>query len=167
MEKKHAFLYTRGRVRAAVSMLSTHNQEHRILRLRPKLTHTSLYLCSCCCCRGGAAKSRPTLCNPMDCGQPGSTVHGISQVGTLECIAIPFSRGLLEPGIEPTSPSLAGRHAREHTFIYTRVHICASPGPVSYTYTCIHMCMTCASPGPHHIHIHAYMFFCDRLQTSK
>ena len=34
-----------------------------------------------------------TLCNPMDCSLPGSSVHGISQERTLEWVAIPFSRG--------------------------------------------------------------------------
>ena len=29
------------------------------------------------------AKSCLTLCNPMDCGPPGSSVHGISQARTL------------------------------------------------------------------------------------
>ena len=34
-----------------------------------------------------------TLCDPMDCNLPGSSVHGILQARVLECIAIPFSRG--------------------------------------------------------------------------
>ena len=34
-----------------------------------------------------------TLCNPMDCSPPGSSVHGILQVQILEWVAIPFSRG--------------------------------------------------------------------------
>ena len=34
----------------------------------------------------------PTLCNPMDCGLPGSFVHGIFQARILEWVAIPFSR---------------------------------------------------------------------------
>ena len=38
------------------------------------------------------AKSRPTLCNPIDCGPPGS-VRRISQARTLEWVAISFSRG--------------------------------------------------------------------------
>ena len=33
-----------------------------------------------------------TLCNPMDCSPPGSSVHGILQVRMLEWIAISFSR---------------------------------------------------------------------------
>ena len=32
-----------------------------------------------------------TLCNPMDCIQLGSSVHGILQVRILEWVAIPFS----------------------------------------------------------------------------
>ena len=40
------------------------------------------------------AKSCPTLSSPMDCCLQGSSVHGISQGGILEWIAIPFSRGI-------------------------------------------------------------------------
>ena len=39
------------------------------------------------------AQSCPTLCDPMDCSLPGSSVHGIFQAIVLECIAISFSRG--------------------------------------------------------------------------
>ena len=34
-----------------------------------------------------------TLCDPMDCSPPGSSVHGISQTRILEWVAISFSRG--------------------------------------------------------------------------
>ena len=53
----------------------------------------------------------PTLCNPMGCSQPGSSVHGILQTRMLEWVAMPFSRDLPDAGIEPTSltsPALAG-----------------------------------------------------------
>ena len=43
------------------------------------------------CCL--VAKSCPTLCDPMDCGLPDSSVHGISQARILEWVAISFSRG--------------------------------------------------------------------------
>ena len=39
------------------------------------------------------AQSRPTLCNPMDCSLPGSSLHGILQARGLEWDAISFSRG--------------------------------------------------------------------------
>ena len=35
-----------------------------------------------------------TLCSPMDCSLPGSSVHGILQARILEWVAISFSRGL-------------------------------------------------------------------------
>ena len=38
-----------------------------------------------------------TLCDPMDCSPPGSSVHGILQARTLEWVAIPFSRGSSQP----------------------------------------------------------------------
>ena len=34
-----------------------------------------------------------TLCNPVDCSPPGSSIHGILQARILEWTAIPFSRG--------------------------------------------------------------------------
>ena len=40
------------------------------------------------------AQSCPTLCEPMDCSLPGSSVHGIFQARILEWIAISFSRGI-------------------------------------------------------------------------
>ena len=43
----------------------------------------------------------------MDYSLPGFSVHGIFQVRILVWVAIPFSRDLPNPGIEPTSPSSA------------------------------------------------------------
>ena len=39
----------------------------------------------------------PTLCVPMDCSPPSSSVHGILQARILERVAIPFSRGSSRP----------------------------------------------------------------------
>ena len=33
-----------------------------------------------------------TLCDPMDCSPPGSSIHGILQARILEWVTIPFSR---------------------------------------------------------------------------
>ena len=38
-----------------------------------------------------------TLCDPMDCSPPGSSVHGILQSRILEWVAMPFSRGSSSP----------------------------------------------------------------------
>ena len=47
-----------------------------------------------------------TLCSPMDCSLPGSSVHGISQARILERVAVSFSRDLPNPEINPRSPAL-------------------------------------------------------------
>ena len=39
------------------------------------------------------AQSCSTLCDPMDCNPPDSSVHGILQTRVLEWVTIPFSRG--------------------------------------------------------------------------
>ena len=39
------------------------------------------------------AQSCPTLCSPMDCSPPGSSVCGVLQARILEWVAIPFSSG--------------------------------------------------------------------------
>ena len=46
---------------------------------------------------------------PMDCSPPGSSVHRILQARILEWVALPYSRGYSDPGMEPRSPALAGR----------------------------------------------------------
>ena len=40
-----------------------------------RIPHTC---CAVLCCAGFMAQLRPTLCNPMDCSPPGSSVHGDS-----------------------------------------------------------------------------------------
>ena len=42
-------------------------------------------------------QSCPTLCNPLDCSQPGSSVHGILQARILDRVAMPSSRGSSQP----------------------------------------------------------------------
>ena len=37
-------------------------------------------------------QSCPTLCDSVNCGPPGSSVHGILQARTLEWVAMPSSR---------------------------------------------------------------------------
>ena len=56
------------------------------------------------------AQSCPTRCDPMDCGTPGSSVHGISLARILQWISSP--EDLPDTGIVPASlvsPALAGR----------------------------------------------------------
>ena len=50
-----------------------------------------------------------TLCNPMDCSHPGSSVHGIFQARILEWVAISFSRGSFQPRDQTRVSRIAGR----------------------------------------------------------
>ena len=56
------------------------------------------------CCLGEKLTQRllftqlcPTLCDPMNCSPPGSSVRGILQAGILEWVAVFFSRGSSQP----------------------------------------------------------------------
>ena len=53
----------------------------------------------------------PTLCDPMDCSLPGSSVHEILQARILEWAAIPFCRGSSQPRDRTWVSSTAGRKA--------------------------------------------------------
>ena len=48
------------------------------------------------------------LCYPVDYSPPGPSVHGFSQAKILKWVAISFSRGFPNPGIELVSPTFAG-----------------------------------------------------------
>ena len=62
----------------------------------PKLLVPSLNLCykptHCLLWGRECAQLCPTLCDPLDCSPPGSSVHGISKARILEWAAISFSR---------------------------------------------------------------------------
>ena len=79
------------------SLLQHHSSKASILRRSPfftvQLSHPymttgktiALTRRTCCCL---VLQLCPTLCDPMDCSLPGSSVHGISQARILEWIAI-------------------------------------------------------------------------------
>ena len=50
-----------------------------------------------------------TLCNPVDCSLPGSSVHGILQARMLEWVAISFFRGSSQPRDQTRVSHIAGR----------------------------------------------------------
>ena len=62
---------------------------------------TDVYLCHYYCIESKSesevAQSCPTLCNPIDCSLPGSSMHGIFQARILEWLAVSFSRGSSQP----------------------------------------------------------------------
>ena len=73
-------------------------------------SHNSSYICCWWCL---VTKLCPTLCDPMDCNLPGSSVHGILRARTLEWGAISFSRGSSPPR-DWTHVSCAGRQFLFH-----------------------------------------------------
>ena len=61
---------------------------HGLQQAMPPCSSPSSRICS-----GEVVQSCLTLCNPVDCSLPGSSVHGIFQARILEWVAISFSRG--------------------------------------------------------------------------
>ena len=72
------------------------------------------YACNAC----SVAQSCPTLCDPVDCSPPGSSVHGILQArileGVLEWVAISFSRAGSSRPRDQTPVSCIGRQILYH-----------------------------------------------------
>ena len=60
-----------------------------------------------CCCL--VISHIQLFCDPMDCSLPGSSVHGISQSGILEWVAISFSWGSSWPRDQTHLSCTAGR----------------------------------------------------------
>ena len=58
-------------------------------------------------CESEVAQSCPTLCNPMDCSLPGSSIHGVFQASITRMGCRFLLQGKLpDPGIKPKSPAL-------------------------------------------------------------
>ena len=81
------------------------------------------------------AQSCPTLCDPMDCSPPGSSVLGILQVRILEWVVISSSRGSSQSRDQTRVSNTAGelftfwatREAQEEELAWT-------PYPTYYTF---------------------------------
>ena len=59
----------------------------------PISLYIEYFLPPACMC----AQSCPTLCDPLDCSPPGSSVHGISQARILEQVTTSYYRGSSRP----------------------------------------------------------------------
>ena len=103
------------------------------------------------------AQSCPTLCDPMDCSPPGSSVHGILQAGVLERVAMPSSRGSCWPWDHTWLSHIADKlftvwATREAHFVLSIVDLqrCVNfycTESVSVIYICVYI----------YIHIYIYM----------
>ena len=98
-----------------------------------------------------------TLCNPMECSTPGSSVHGIFQARILDWVVISYSGDLPDQGVEPTSltsPTLGGGFLTTMPPGKLQIHLqlftntlqlyglqqarlpCPSPTPKAYSNSC-------------------------------
>ena len=73
----------------------------------------SIYLLFHGVCACSVMKSCLTLCDPMDCSPPGSSVRGILEARLLEWVAMPSSRGSSRPR-NRTYVSRTGRQILYH-----------------------------------------------------
>ena len=87
-----------GGLQSMGSQRVRHNSTHHaftVIYRKYSIVGMILFILSLYCCL--VTESCLTLCNPMDCRLPGSSVHGISQAGILEWFGISFSRGSSQP----------------------------------------------------------------------
>ena len=81
---------------------------------------------------GEVAQSSPTLCDPMDCSLPGSSIRGILQARILEWVAISFSRGSSQPRDWTQVSRIGGRCF--NLWATRKAQIYPYPYPYSYLY---------------------------------
>ena len=91
--------------------------------LEPKKIKYMVYVCAYML----VAQSCLTLCDPMDCSLPGSSVHGILQTRLLQWVFIPFSRGSFRPRDWTWVSYIVGRFftvwaTRETLYTHTHTH---------------------------------------------
>ena len=82
-------------------------------------------------------QSCPTLCYPMECSLPRSSVHEILQAKILECVAIPFCRGSSQPRDWVQVSIIAGRF---FTIWTTREAWCNTQVNVKVAQPCLTLC---------------------------
>ena len=108
-------------------------------------THIYTYICMCMC---KVTQSYLTLCDPVDCSPPGSSVHGILQARILEWIAMSFSSRSSQPRDRTQVSCIAGRRfilwaTGEAIYMYTHTypHICMCMCEVAQSYMYVGMCV--------------------------
>ena len=64
----------------------------------------------------------PTLCNPVNCSPPGSSVHRILQARILEWVTISFSRGSSRPRDQTRVSRTGGRRFKIYLIVHDMIH---------------------------------------------
>ena len=85
-----------------------------------------------------------TLCDPMDCRLPDTSVHGISQARILEWVAIPFCRWSFWPRDRTWVSCIAGRFflvwATREAFV--TIYVCVLLLLLLSCFSCAQLCAT-------------------------
>ena len=91
--KKMFFHITLSRANSSVPVDDVEEPSVLLIMLKGNATLSSLsvVICMCVCY---VASFCLTLCDPVDCRLPGSSVHGILQARILEWVAMPSFRGI-------------------------------------------------------------------------
>ena len=90
-----------------------------------KYTHTHMYMCL-------VTQSCPTLCDPMDCSLPGSSVNGDSPSKNT---AVGCPGDLPNPGTEPRSPTLQADSLPSEPPGKPYIYMCMYPYIHTHTHT--------------------------------
>ena len=124
---------------------------------KPIYRHTYILLHAC-----SVTQLYPTLCDPMDCSLPGSSVHGIFHARILKWVAISSSKESSQPrdwtciscisciAGEFFTPEPLGKPTYM-LYIVLFIHVCA--------YMCISMCICCSVTK-------SYLNLCDPVDCS-
>ena len=95
-----------------IAMVEIHNGNGQVQQVK--------VVCLCLCL---VAHLWPTLCNPLDCSLPGSSVHGIFQARILEWVAIFFSKGSSLPRNQTHVSCIAGSFLHFRRILYLLSHL--------------------------------------------
>ena len=79
----------------------------------------------------------PTLCDPMDCSPPGSSVYGILQARRLESVVMCFSRGSSHTRDQTCISCITGRFFTVWATREAQLNVLG--GPLSFILTCFKM----------------------------
>ena len=107
-----------------------------------------IHVCVCICYL--VAKSCPTLCDPMDCSLPGTSIHRFPKQEYWNGLPFPSPGDLPDPGIKPMSPALVGKFSTTeppgkpiHVCIYIYVCVCVYICVCVYRYNFMRMVYVC------------------------
>ena len=115
-------------------------------------THIHRYMCMYACMKKVkvlVAQSCLTLCDPVDCSLPCSSVHRIFQARILECEVILFSRESY-PWIKLRSPEFHANPLYIYICIYVYIHI------YIHTYICVCVYVYICMYTHTHVYIHTH-----------